>query len=755
MIDLDTFLSQTNEHSQAGFEGQKRILSFRQYLDAFCANPLKLGRNAPQYLLECLEHFGIEEKKLPGQKMKHFKMFDSLFDKGEALVGHDEVQQEVYDHLRRFAATGRADRLILLHGPNGSGKSTFVELILRALEHYSMAEDGALFRFNWIFTERLEGKGSLGFGAAKSEIPKDTLAFIDENLVSCKIPCELRESPVFLLPKAERAQLLDTLAAQMPKDTPRVEWLKGEYLREGALSTKSKAIFDALLNAYRGDLLKVLRHVQVERYFISRRYRTGAVVIEPQQHVDATMRPMSFDRGVSLPPVLHGLQLFDIYGDLIDASGGVVEYSDMLKRPLEMNKYLLNTCERGTVSLPGNLAYISLVMFASANEKYLSAFKANPDWTSFKGRMELIRFGYLLDWRKERDIYRDYLTEISGARHVSPHAMDVTALWGVMSRLRRPDPDRYEGELAGIIRGLTPLEKARLYSEGATPDGLNTEQKRLLVGAVPQLKEEHAESTMDFENFTCSAYEGRRGASAREMMTLLAEAANSSDYRCLSPLAVFEAIKELLKDRSVYDFLRLEPDEGYHDTQVFLDQARDQYYRWVSVELYDSMELVEMSEFGRRVDEYFRHVRAYVAGEKIQNERTGAFEEPSEDVMRGLEKLITLKESPDTFRRNLITKIAAYSLEHPKEKLVYGEIFPDLIARLRDSYYKEKQKGLETLSRYILASGTEDAALVPQADRPRVERTLKNMREKYGYCDHCAKEAIGFVLRRLATEAKP
>lgn len=754
MLDLDSFLSQSSQSSQDTFEGQKRILSYRQYLDAFCANPIKMGRNAPQYMLECMDYFGIEEKLQPGQKVKRFKLFDSTFDKGEWLVGHEEVQREVYDHLRRFAATGRADRLIMLHGPNGSGKSTFIELVLRALEHYSATAEGALFRFNWIFTERLEGKGSLGFGAAKTELPKDTLAFIDENLVSCKIPSELRESPLFLLPKAERAKFLDSIVESLPKDTPRAEWLKGEHLREGGLSTKSKAIFDALLAAYRGDLNKVFRHVQVERYFISRRYRTGAVVIEPQQHVDATARPMTFERGVTLPPVLHGLQLYDVVGDLVDASGGVVEYSDMLKRPLELNKYLLNTCERGTVSVPGTLAYISLVMLATANEKYLSAFKANPDWTSFKGRMELIRFGYLLDWRKERDIYRDYLSEIAGARHVSPHTMDVAALWCVMTRLRRPNSENYEGDLAAIIRGLSPLEKARLYSEGVTPDSLNTEQKRLLISAVPQLKEEHAESTLEFENFTCAAYEGRRGASAREMMTLLAEAANSNDYRCLSPLAVFAAIKELLKDRSVYDFLRLEADDGYHDPQNFLDLAREQYYRWVSVEIYDSMELVEMSEFSKRVDDYFRHVRAYVASEKLQNERTGAFEEPSEEVMRGLEKLITLKESPDAFRRNLITKIAAYSLEHLKEKLVYGEIFPDLIAKLRDSYYKEKQKGLETLSRYILASGTEDDALVPQADRPRVQRSLKNMREKYGYCDICAKEAISMVLRKLSEEQK-
>jgi len=754
MLDIDSFLVQSTQASQQTFESQKRILSFRQYLDAFCASPVRYGRNAAQYALDCFEYYGSNEVEAPGHKRRHFKLFDAPFGTCEPLVGHEDVQRIVHELLKRFAATGRADRLVMLHGPNGSGKSTFIELLVSALEHYSLCEDGALFRFNWIFTERLEGKGSLGFGAGRNEIPKDTLAFVDENLISCRIPCELRESPILLIPKPERARLLDGLLETLPKDTKHLDRLKQDALRESELSTKSKAIFDALLAAYRGDLLKVLRHVQVERYFISQRYRSGAVVIEPQQHVDANVRPMTFDRGTALPPVLSGLQLMDLSGDLVDACGGIVEYSDMLKRPMELNKYLLNTCERGTLSLPSTLAYLNLVMFATANEKYLSAFKANPDWTSFKGRMELVRFGYLLDWRKERGIYKDYLAEIAGGNHVAPHTLDVAALWAIMTRLRKPDASNYEGDLAGIIRNLTPLEKARLYSEGATPDGLNTEHKKLLLSAIPQLQAEHNESTLEFEGFTCAAYEGRRGASAREMMALLGEAASSKEHKCLSPLAVFTAIKALLKDRSVYDFLRLESDDGYHDTQNFLDLTDSQYLRWVSVEIYDSMELVELSEFGRRVDDYFRNVRAYVAAEKIQNERTGAFEDPSEETMRGLEKLIALKESPDTFRRNLMTKIAAYSLEHLREKVVYAEIFPDLVARLRESYYKDRQKGLETLSRYVLASGTEDDALIPQADRPRVVRTLKNMREKYGYCDHCSKEAIGFVLRRLAGENK-
>lgn len=749
MIEMNDFLKTVNEQSIETFKGQKRILSFHQYLDAFCASPVRLGRNAAQYVMDVYDHFGSKQVDGVGGKFTRWNLFDAPWDNGrDSLIGHEPLQLELRRHLHRFAVTGRADKLVLLHGPNGSAKSTVVNLIIRALEYYSTLDAGALFRFNWIFSERAEGDRSMGFGS-RDDLPKETLALIEESLISCKLPSEMREPPIFLFPVEHRARLLDKLIAEAPKDHLLAERLRAPYLREGTLSTKNKQIFDALMSSHHGDWLKVVRHIQVERYFISKRYRTGAAAIEPQQAVDAGSRPAAFDQGITLPPVLQGLQLMDLMGELIEASGGVVEYSDFLKRNLELNKYLLSTVERGEVCMPGAVAQLNCVMLGTCNEKQLSAFKGTPDFTSYKGRIELVRAPYLLEWHKERAIYKSFIDEISQTRHVAPHTSDVAALWAVMTRLRRPDPGKYPSELAGVIRHLTPLDKARLYDNGTVPDGLSSEEKRLLRNHIPQLRDEHRDTVAEFENFVCAAYEGRRGASAREMKSLLAESESNSERQFLSPLAVFEAMEHLLRDKSVYDFLRIEPDETYHDCEAFIAEVRNEYFRWVSVEVYDSMGLVEQTEYDRRVDDYFKHVRAYVAGEKIQNPRTNKFDDPSVEILEGLEKLMSLKESPDAFRRNLITKIAAYSLEHLNEKIDYHEIFADLFRNLRESYYRDKARPLIQLAQYVLVFGTDDVGLIPASERPKVERTLKVMREKYGYIDESAKEAISFVLRMI------
>ena len=60
-------------------------------------------------------------------------------------------------------------------------------------------------------------------------------------------------------------------------------------------------------------------------------------------------------------------------------------------------------------------------------------------------------------------------------------------------------------------------------------------------------------------------------------------------------------MEKLLRDKSVYDFLRLEADEGYHDCEAFIEAVRFEYFRWVSSEVYDSMGLVATTEYDRQL----------------------------------------------------------------------------------------------------------------------------------------------------------
>src|SRR6185369_2941232 len=129
----------------------------------------------------------------------------------------------------------------------------------------------------------------------------------------------------------------------------------------------------------KGSLAETLRHVQVERWFISRRYRTGAVTLGPALSVDAGERQITADRSLSaLPTSLQATTLFEAHGELIEAAGGVLEFSDLLKRPIDAYRYLQLTLETGEVPLPQQTVQTNVVMVGSANEVHLTLSPTPP-----------------------------------------------------------------------------------------------------------------------------------------------------------------------------------------------------------------------------------------------------------------------------------------------------------------------------------------------------------------------------------------
>ena len=216
----------------------------------------------------------------------------------------------------------------------------------------------------------------------------------------------------------------------------------------------------------------------------------------------------------------------------------MIEFDDLLKRPLEHYKYLLTTVERAALSMTSATLFLDLVFVGSCNDIHLAAFREIPDFQSFKGRIELVRVPFILDVRHEEALYRERLREAAGGRHVAPHTAYVAALWAVLSRMRKPQIERFPSTLAEVIGKLTPLDKAELYSTGQVPEDLSPDRARELAAHIKDLFH---------ESDTYPIYEGRVGASPREMQTVLLAAAGSTRYEYVSPLVVLDEIVELLQ----------------------------------------------------------------------------------------------------------------------------------------------------------------------------------------------------------------
>jgi serine protein kinase len=759
------------------FQEGRRVLSFQQYLELFASNPGRHGRDAARYVRDMFDHFGTRTVHKPWGDLVRYNLFDLPWESGgterlgaaeasggyhgrdAALIGHEEIQAEVYRSLSNFVQEGRANRLVLMHGPNGSAKSTIAACILHALEHYSTLDEGALYRFHWVFPSRKTVRGAIGFGGEVKASAADgaSYAHLDDSQIDARLVIELRDHPLFLLPIPERRALIQRLSHDAGEKDGAPDWLMS-----GKLSHKNQQVFEALLTSYKGSLAETLRHVQVERYFISRRYRTGAVTIGPALSVDAGERQITADRSLtSLPTSLQATTLFEAHGELIDAAGGVLEFSDLLKRPLDAFRYLQITLETGEVALSQQTVQTNVVMIGSANEVHLNAFREHPEFPSFRGRIELVRAPYLRSYLDEQAIYDAQIVPFS-TRHVAPLATRVAAQFAVLTRMHQPEAKRYSDALAPIVSSLTAVEKMELFATGTAPERLDPDAQKVLRAGIGQIYQ---------ETFSSVDFEGRSGVSPREVRTLLLDAAQSPAHACLSPFAVLTELDELCKRVSEYDWLKEKQlAGGYNDHRLFREVVRSRLLDTIEEHMRGASGLVDEIRYGELFDRYLSHVGIWVKGEKIRNQVTGDFENPDERMMREVEVLLGVRGKHEDHRRGLISTIAAWAIEHPGQKIVNAVVFPQPMRRIREAVFTERRKGVALLVRDLVtilrarvpeasARGAEPATAAKAPGTPSGgwgelhEEQKKNALGALerliamGYCEHCALDAASAVLR--------
>lgn len=713
------------------FDNNKRILTYPEYLD-YAFNDLSLScRDAASYVRDCFDYYGSYTVDRPWGQERRWALFDTPFDEGrDNLVGQEAAQDELYTFLCGFAQERRVDRLIVLNGPNGSAKTTLVTALMRALEAYSATDEGALYTINWVFPSRttLSRIGFQGTGV-KVENAESFAHLLDED-VDARLRCEVRDHPLLVLPSLDRMGLLEGEASRRGVELPKM----AEILSRGGMCHNCKLVFDALVSAYHGDLARVLQHVQVERWFISRSYRRGAVTIGPQLSVDAGERQISADRSLSsLPSSLQMTTLFEPHGELVDAEGGILEFSDLLKRPLDAFKYLLATIETGEVSLNQSILRLNAVLLATTNDQHLAAFREHPEFTSFRGRIAVVRVPYLRDYPTEQQIY-DTRVVPNIHRHVSPHATETAARWAVLTRLRRPDPKEFDEKVRETVKDLTAPQKGELYATGKVPEELKGHAIEELRGIIGDL---YHETDTDIE------YEGRYGASPREIRAILFAAAQDDQSKCVSPSVVLKHIQALCDQQADHAFLQRKSQSGnFEGAEELVEDVRNQILDAVEDELRTATGLVAEERHLELFERYVLNVRHWVKGEKLYNKVTGKDEDPDDSVMTQVEERLDIpSEDVEDFRKAIISAIAGYAIERPGESIELPTIFPDHLSTLRGSYFSEHSHRVAKVGRDILALLHGDR-ITPSEDHEVAQTSLETLRDRFGYCDSCAAEAL-------------
>jgi len=316
----------------------------------------------------------------------------------------------------------------------------------------------------------------------------------------------------------------------------------------------------------------------------------------------------------------------------------------------------------------------------------------------------------------------------------------MVAQFAVLTRMRKPNPEKYTHAVSAALAGLTAVEKMDLYASGRAPERLDADAQKILRVSVRDVFR---------ESDAYPIYEGRVGASPREIGVVLLDAAQSSSYQCLSPLAVLEELEQLCQRKAEFEWLQQDVQSGgYHDVKLFRETL---FARLVGIweqELYATSGLVAEAQYDELFERYVQHVSVWTKKERIRNRLTGEYEEPDEAMMREVERLLDVKGNVQDARKSMISAIAAWAIDHPGQKVEAKNVFPTFVRRLRDAIFADKRLEVAKLARDVVVLVRDGGSGLDDGRRREVREVLSRLASRFSYCDHCAADMASVLLRK-------
>ncbi len=756
-----TFLEELKEEMKQKYIGMRWSGSFSEFLSIVEKNPKMHTRSAFQYISDMIQSFGSYKIHDCGDELTRYRIFDDPFDNGEhAVFGLNRTLMRLVANLRTIAERGGSERIILLHGPVATAKTTIARLLIKGMEEYTTAPEGGMYTFNWMFPKEISIK-DLGFRLDGIEkIADESYAHLSEEEVLGSIPCQLNDSPLLLIPKKERKAHLEKIIAASGQ-----EFNIPHKILEGELCFNCQSIYNHLLKKYKNDMSMLLRHIQVERVFVSEVNKIAAATVQPVQNLEGHAPIILWESSnyANVANLLKSLKIHQFEGKWADANRGIIHLTDIFKKKGEYLQYLLSAVAEHIVDFNGVQGFIDAVIIGTTNIDEYANFQAQEMNAGLEDRIRCANIGYILQPKEEAKIYQKQLRE-AGYKpvkeketdaHIFPHAMEILALWSVMTRLKKPDAHVYRDagfsrDKQAIIEDLQPIVKARLY-DGEIHDALELKDRQMLKDKAMQklLRNEHVRNELYDE--------GMSGISPRRVQNMITdmlskkemeEARAGKGRHCLSIFRVMKAIDEIVREGKEPCFKHDKDKSPYTDAEEQIEMLWKEY-RWiVSKEIKRSIIGLTEGAVDAMIKDYIDNVCAYERKLTVRNRITGRDEQPSEEKMKWFEEKLGIKEeAKDEHRKKMLQDIA---LEHdhtvPLDAGSMSDINKGIYDTFIDGLFNEQKKAfglnLDQFKAAIEKYGTPKFDELSKDEKDIVTRAFDNMIGKYNYCAGCAKDVL-------------
>ena len=158
--------------------------------------------------------------------------------------------------------------------------------------------------------------------------------------------------------------------------------------------------------------------------------------------------------------------------------------------------------------------------------------------------------------------------------------------------------------------------------------------------------------------------------------------------------------------------------------------------------------LVQEQQYAELFDRYVQHVSVWVKKERLYNRVTQRYEDPDEKMMGEVERLLDVKGEPQDWRRQLISAIAAWALDHPGQKVDPATVFPQHLRRMREAIFADRRESVAHLAKSIVLLVRDEGVGLDQQHRRDAEGAIDRLVSRFGYCRECAADAASLLLRR-------
>jgi serine protein kinase len=617
--------------------------SFSEFLSEIVSPaPALVTRTSHQYLWDMLRWTREREREnSPDGEEIHLFSHD--------LFGMDEPLARIMDYFKAASAGSEVGRrLLLLLGPPSGGKSTLVILLKHGLQEYSQTDDGALYGI----------KG-----------------------------CPLHESPLHLIPHTLRAEFRDTYGVDV----------------SGELCPYCQS---RLADEFEGDFMKF----PVERIFLSEANRVGVGTYAPHDPTTADMADLI--GSVDLSKVAEfgdegDPRAWSWSGAVYAASRGLLEMIEILKVKREFLYLLLTLTQEKNVKVSRfPLIHLDETIIAHTNLAEFRKFLQETENEALLDRMVIVQVPYTLSYKDEARIYRKLIAAAPTFRevHLDPHALDVAAVFAVLSRLK--PAEREDLDLA---------KKVRLYA------GLDVEG---FTGAdIERLRHE----TPD---------EGLSGISPRFIVNALSNAIASNEAKSLTSMEVLLTLKDAIENDA-----RVDAKHKRASVDFLVTVRKDFYNHWVKEDVHKALFASFESEAQSLLDKYLDEVEASLDKREVTDPITEESRQPDERFLRSVEEKIKVSDAGKTSFRQEVVRKAMVAFKR-------GEKFT------LDSHGRLK----EAVEKYLFEERRDVLRLVTSVARPdddareKIAAVEERLIAEYGYDRHSAREALNYVTTLLSQE---